>query len=169
MSGIDTALLAVVLLSTLLGVYWGLIRQVLSLAGLLAGLALAAAYSGEAAVLLSSVLPDDLLARAVGFVLIFAAVSGAASLIASLLRRLVGLLFLGWLDHVAGGVLGAAQGAIFCGAALALAAAIPLPIWTPLVEQSQLAPTIVRLTGAIIFAVLPDSFRSASQLLLGAP
>src|SRR5262245_49883444 len=110
MSSVDTTIIIVVLLSGALGIYWGFIRQVLSLAGLVAGLVFASRYSASVADALSSFVTNDALARVLGFAIVLIGVSAAASLLASLLRRFAGLLFLGWLDHLVGGVLGVFQG-----------------------------------------------------------
>src|SRR5512147_2496735 len=102
MNSVDIAIIVVVLLFGALGIYWGFIRQVLALAGLVAGVIFAGRYGASVADALSSFVSNDALARLLGFVLVVIGVSAAVSLLASLLHRFVGLLFLGWLDHLAG-------------------------------------------------------------------
>jgi membrane protein required for colicin V production len=169
MSGFDTAIVAVVVFCGLLGLYWGLIRQVLAVAGLLAGIAVASAYEREVAMLLSSVLTVETIARTVAFILIVAAVSGLASLIASVLRKVVGLIFLGWADHLAGGVLGLVQGLLVCALLIILGAALPNELWSPAMQDSALASPITQIAGGVLFRILPESFALASQMLFGLP
>jgi membrane protein required for colicin V production len=116
----DIVILIVLLLFAALGMYWGLIRQVLALAGLILGVIVAGQFGSEVGAWLTSFVAEDRLAQVLGFLLTFLAVSMLASLLASLLRFFVGLLFLGWLDHLAGGLLGALQ-ALF-GASVILVA-----------------------------------------------
>lgn len=122
----DYIILIVVALFTLLGIYWGLIRQVLALVGLIFGVIVAGRYGGIVGGWLTSFVADDRLAQVAGFLLTLLAISALASLLASLLRFFVGLLFLGWLDHLAGAVLGALQALLLTSIVLvALAAADP--------------------------------------------
>lgn len=171
MSGIDTTILVVVLFCGVMGLYWGIIRQVLSVVGFVAGVILAATYERDVADLLSSWVTENTLARVIAFILIMIAVSGTVSLIASLLHKLAGLLFLGWLDHLAGGVLGLVQGILICATALIVGVAIPNPLWSPFIHSSELAQPIVSAGSVVLFGfrLLPDSFQMASKIMFGVP
>ena len=171
MSGIDITILAVVLFCGVMGLYWGIIRQVLAIVGFVAGLILAVTYERDVADLLSSWVTDDTLARIIAFVLIMLAVSGTVSLIASLLHKLAGLLFLGWADHVAGGLLGLVQGIFICATALIVAAAIPNPLWLPVIRSSEFARPLVSAASVVLFGLrlLPESFLMASKVMFGVP
>jgi membrane protein required for colicin V production len=168
MSSVDTIIVVVILLSGALGIYWGFIRQVLALAGLIAGLIFASRYGARAADALSSFVASDTLARVLGFAIVLIGVSAAASLLASLLRRFVGLLFLGWFDHLAGGLLGLLQGLLVCTIVLLVAATFPLALWAPAVADSRIAPVLVR-AFSFLLPLLPDSFHVAAQMTFGLP
>lgn len=168
MNNIDIAIIVVMLASGALGIYWGLIRQVLSVVGMIAGVVLAAHYGADVADWLSSFVSVGALAQALGFLIVLFGVSGLASLLATLLRRFVGLLFLGWLDHLIGGVLGLLQAAIFCTVVVVVLAAFPTTLWAPLITESQLAPVLVRLFSVVLL-LLPESFRFAATITLNAP
>jgi len=60
MNTLDTMLLVVLVISTGLGLYWGLIRQVLSVVGLIAGITLATHYGGRVADSLSSFISNEM-------------------------------------------------------------------------------------------------------------
>jgi membrane protein required for colicin V production len=168
MSSVDTLIVVVILLSGALGIYWGFIRQVLALAGLIAGLVFASRYGANVADALSSFVANDTLARVLGFGIVLIGVSAAASLLASLLRRFVGLLFLGWLDHLAGGLLGLIQGLMVCTIVLLTAATFPLMLWAPAITDSRFAPVIVR-AFSFLLPLLPDAFHVAAQMTFGLP
>jgi membrane protein required for colicin V production len=169
LGSIDIAILIVVLFCGLLGVYWGVIRQVLALAGLLAGLAHATAHYLEVADQLSSLVDNQALARVIAFVLIMVSVSSATSLAASFLRKFVGLLFLGWLDHALGGLLGALQGALICTTVLLVLSIVPAAPWSGAIEASSAAPWLIQTLGGVVLALLPASFQVASRTMFGAP
>jgi len=167
MSTLDTVLIVVIVLCGILGIYWGFLRQVLSVAGLIAGLVLASRYGERVADWLSSFITNDTAVQALGFLLVLIAVSAIVSLLATLLRRFVGLLFLGWLDHLIGGVLGLIQGALLCTVILLVAAVFPTAAFPAAVAHSRLAPQLVRIIGSMILLFLPAPFHLAIQRLLG--
>ena len=171
MGGTDITILVIVLFCGVMGLYWGIIRQVLAVVGFVAGLLLAVAYERDVADLLSSWVNDDTLARIIAFVFILIAVSGIVSLIASLLHKLAGLLFLGWADHLAGAVLGLVQGILICATALIVGAAIPNPLWSSLLRSSELAQPIISAASVVLFGfrLLPESFQMASKVMFGVP
>jgi membrane protein required for colicin V production len=168
MSSVDTIIVVIILLSGALGIYWGFIRQVLALAGLIAGLVFASRYGASVADALSSFVASDTLARVLGFGIVLIGVSAAASLLASLLRRFVGLLFLGWLDHLVGGLLGLLQGLMICTIFLLIAATFPISLWAPAIAESQFAPMVVR-SFSFLLPLLPDAFHVAAQMTFGLP
>jgi membrane protein required for colicin V production len=168
MNSIDTIIVVVVLLFGALGIYWGFIRQVLAVAGLLAGVILASRYGTAVADALSSFIRSDTLAQALGFLIVLVAVSSLVSFLATLLRRFVGLLFLGWLDHLIGGLLGVLQGLLACTIILIVAATFPNTLWSTALGNSQFAPMLVRVFGFLL-QLLPESFRFATQITFGVP
>lgn len=168
MNSIDTILIVVILLFGALGIYWGFIRQVLAFVGLIAGIVLASRYGTNVADALSSFISSETLTRALGFLIVLIAVSSAASLLATVLRRFIGLLFLGWLDHLLGGLLGLLQGLLSATIVLVVAATFPNALWSTALGDSQIAPALVRVFG-VLLQLLPESFRFAARITFGAP
>jgi membrane protein required for colicin V production len=166
MNTLDYTILIGGALFIILGIYWGLIRQVLSLVGLVVGVAMAGRYGPDVADWLSSFVADPVFAGAVGFIAVLLLVSAAASLVASLLRIFVGLLFLGWIDHLLGGVLGLFQAALAAAALLLGMATFPLPAWSGALESSTLAEPLLRV-GGIFTPILPELFQSTIRTALG--
>ncbi|MEI7644125.1 MAG: CvpA family protein [Chloroflexales bacterium] len=166
MNNLDLTLLIGAGIFVILGVYWGLIRQVLAIVGLIVGVAMAGRFGPDVAAWLSSFIAEPQLAGVIGFVAVLLLVSAIASLVASLLRIFAGLLFLGWIDHLLGGVLGLAQ-AVLAGAALLIGlVAFPSPAWDTAVEGSALASGLLRVSGALT-ALLPAMFGTAVRRFLG--
>jgi len=168
MNSVDTIIVVVVLLFGTLGIYWGFLRQVLATVGLIAGIAFASRYGVGVAEALSSFVTNDLLARLLGFVIVLVGISAIVSLLASLLRRFVGLLFLGWLDHLVGGLLGVIQGLMVCTVFVLVAVTFQLSLWAPALAESAFAPPLVQMFG-FLMPLLPASFHIAAQMAFGAP
>lgn len=169
MSTLDTVIVGVIVLCGLLGIYWGFIRQVLSVVGLLAGLVLAQRYGGRVADALASFSANQALVQVLGFVFVLLAVSAGVSLLATLLRRFVGLLFLGWLDHLIGGVLGVLQGALVSTVLLLIAAFFFTERFADALASSRVAPQLVRVLGSLVLVFLPAPFDVPVQRLLTGP
>ena len=166
MNTLDYTILIGAALFIILGIYWGLIRQVLSLVGLVVGVAMAGRYGPEVADWLSSFVADPVFAGAFGFIAVLLLVSAAASLVASLLRIFAGLLFLGWIDHLLGGVLGLFQATLAAAALLLGMATFPLPAWSEALGNSALAEPLLRV-GGVFTPILPELFQSTIRTALG--
>jgi membrane protein required for colicin V production len=121
-SAIDIAIAIALALATAVGYYWGLLRQVIALSGLLVGVLAARRLGPTVGGWLTSFLGDDRLATALGFGLVLLAVGALSSLVASALRLYVGLLFLGRADHGLGAGLGLFKALLSCALLLALLA-----------------------------------------------
>ena len=94
------------------------------------------------------------------------AVSALASLVATILRRSAGLLFLGWADHLLGGLLGLLQGALACTVILMIVALAPSERFASALTDSRIVPWLARGAGFALLPFLPDAFHAAAQRLI---
>lgn len=133
MSTLDIIILTILISFTVASALWGIIRQVIAIAGLIIGILLAGAYSDQFAGIFGFI-NNPQAAKGLAYVLIVALVSALASTLASILYFVAGLLFLGVVDHALGAFLGLVQGVIVAGVFLVAALSVA-PDWT----QSQLA------------------------------
>lgn len=117
MTPLDGAILVVLLVSAGLGVARGFVREVLGLAGLVAGVIVAGLYAGPAAAPLERWLPPGA-ARAVAFAGLLFAVLLLAALVGHLLTKLLEAVKLSLLNRLLGGLFGLARGALFVVALL---------------------------------------------------
>lgn len=108
----DWVLLAALLLSVLLGLWRGLVYEVLSVAGWVAAFVLAQAFADEAGAWLPMDGLSPPLRLAAGFVLVFVAVAVAAGLGAWLVQKLVASVGLRPVDRVLGGAFGLMRGLV---------------------------------------------------------
>ncbi len=118
MSWLDIVLLVVIAIPTLLGFRAGIIKAVLSLAGVIVGVILAGRYY----VLLSEQLTFIThagAAKIVAFAIILIGVMIIAGVAASLFKWAASIVMLGWVNRLGGALFGFLLGAILCGAFLA--------------------------------------------------
>ena len=154
MNWLDIVIIVVMVLSAFGGLKNGLIRAVLSLAGLIVGVVLAGRYY----MLLSEQLafiPQDNIARIVAFAIILIGMMIIAGLLASLLTWTVSAVMLGWVNRIGGAIFGLVLGGIFCGAILA--------IWVKflgvqsIIIESAMANMLLDFFP-VVLALLPEEF-----------
>ena len=131
MGALDGVLLAVLLMSCLLGLWRGVIRETMALAAWLLGFLLSSKYAADMAVQLP---PDwgDNLRYLTAWLLVFGAVWLSMSILSALTQRLVAVVGLGLLDRFMGGVFGLMRGGIALMAVSVLVGLTPVktsPAW----------------------------------------
>jgi membrane protein required for colicin V production len=152
MSGFDLFVLIAAGVFLISGVWHGLIRQALSLAGVLVGSLIAIRHFETAAKYLP--LPPGL-GRVVAFSAIIILSLLAAWLLGYLISKLMFLAGLGWADRLAGGLLGLLKAGVLASAvALFLVAALPSNSKT--LRQSATLPWVLRFANLASSFVPPD-------------
>lgn len=154
MNPLDWAIALTLAISTVTAFMRGLIRSLVSLVGLLAGVVLAAWYAPRAAHSLVQWIASPASAEVAAFVLILAAVYLLAALLGRLLRGAFSAVGLGFLDCLAGAAFGFARGVL-------LLAAMLLPFAPYLqhfraVQASLLFPYLLPVAHGISFVVPQD-------------
>ncbi len=173
MNWVDTAILIIVLASTLLGLFWGLIRQIVSFVGLSGGIAVAGRLYQPVAEFLhpksgGGLVADPAWANIIAFgglVIIFSLMLG---IVGSLLRRVANLLFLGWLDHVLGAVVGLITSVTLVMVLLVVVTVFPVPNVSEAIKGSVLAHLLGGFTPLVV-AMLPPEFGMFRQLMNWGP
>lgn len=154
MNWLDIAIIVAIIIPTFIGLSQGIIKAVLSLAGLVVGVLLAGRYHALLAGQLTFISQPSL-ANAVAFGIIVIVVMLAAAIAAAVLKWAATAIMLGWLNRLGGAAFGFVMGAIFCGAALAMWVKF-LGISDP-VSQSVLAKLLLD-TFPMVLALLPGEF-----------
>ncbi len=161
MNWLDIVIIVLIIISTLIGLRVGMIKAVLSLAGVIVGIILAGRYNAALAEQLSFI-PQANLARIVAFAIILVGVMLIAAVIARLLSSLISAVMLGWLNHLGGAVFGLVMGAILCSALLAIWAKF-IGVAGPIAGSTLAAILLDRLP--LVLALLPDEFGAIRSFL----
>jgi len=150
MNVVDIAILVVLAGFLVKGLIRGLVKEICSLLGLLAGAVLASCFHGPLAELLTeSLRVPPSVATAVAFLALFLTTLLFFVLLGHLLSRFVKLIFLGGLNRVAGGFFGLAQGVVLLALILFALSLRPLPRFLQAaVKGSELSPPFVQLGEA---------------------
>jgi membrane protein required for colicin V production len=154
MNGFDWLLLAVLAYSTIMAFARGLLRELFSLGGLVAGLLLASWYYPWLAQKLHHVISTKEVANATAFLLIAVGVMLLATILGRLLHNTASAVGLGFFDRLGGAGFGLLRGCLL-GVAILMAAAAFLPQSSGF-KNSQLAPYFLTAAHAVSFVVPPD-------------
>jgi membrane protein required for colicin V production len=155
MNWLDILILIGLAASVIGGFATGIVRGMVNLLGLLLGIFLAGQYYETAGGWFGFINNTDI-ANAVGFIVIMAVVIIVASIIGTILHKVVSAITLGWLDHLLGGGIGLLMGVVSWGAMLA--------IWVKFfsadaVSSSWLAKLLLD-KFPLVLSLLPSSFDS---------
>ena len=162
MNWLDIIILILVVVATVIGLKIGLIKALLSLAGVVVGVILAGRYYSGVAEHLTFISQPSI-AKIAAFAIILIVVMIIAAVLASLIKWAISAMMLGWVNRLGGAVFGLVLGMIFCGALLT--------IWVKyvgisgLVHESALADLLLN-SFPLVLALLPaefDSIRSFFQ------
>jgi membrane protein required for colicin V production len=174
MNWLDIAILAVIVISTLMGIFWGLIRQIIAIFGLVGGIIVAGRFYEPVAEFLhgkdgGGLVADANWSRIIAFVGILIIFSLALGVVGSVLRVLAKLLFLGWLDHLLGGILGFLMAVTLAVPLLVVATVFPVPGLSDAVRTSQVAHWFSGYVP-VILTMLPPEFQQYQDIVkLGLP
>ena len=154
MNWLDIVIIVVIAISAFIGLRIGIIKAVLSLAGLIVGVMLAGHYYVPLSEQLSDIIPQANVAEIVAFAIILVGIMVIASVLASLLKWVASVIMLGWVNRAGGAFLGLVLAAIFCSALLA--------IWVKffgsgLVTEAFLASVLLD-KFPLILGLLPSEF-----------
>jgi membrane protein required for colicin V production len=158
MNWFDIVLIAVLLLSTIIGIWRGFINMVLPLIGIIIGIVLAGIYAPTVGGWLSIENPEH--AAWTGYAIIMVGTLIVSIILAVILTRFIHLTLLGWLDRLLGGLFGLALGALLCAASLA--ACVKYDLGTDFIQGSAIAQFMLDKFPAILI-LLPGDFDSVKD------
>jgi len=153
MHWLDIIIIVILIISALTGLRVGIIRAVLSLAGLIVGVILAGRYYVPLAEHLTFISQASV-AKVVAFAIILIGVMVIAGVIAGLLKWVASVMMLGWVNRLGGAVFCLVLGAIFCSALLA--------IWVKFLGSGAIAESglanVLLDRFPMVLALLPSEF-----------
>jgi membrane protein required for colicin V production len=154
MTPFDWLLLAPLVYSTVQAFLRGLVRELFSLFGLIAGVLLAAWNYGRLASLLGAVISNPAVANVVSFLLIAIGIMIVATIVGRLIHATAHAVGLGFFNRLGGAAFGLLRGCLIGVAVLmAISAFLPETAW---VKNSRLAPYFLAGAHAVSFVVPHD-------------
>ena len=152
MNWLDIVVLVVMAVSIFLGLKMGIIKGVLSLAGLIVGIILAGRYYLPLSERLTFISQTGV-AEVAAFAIILIGVIVITSILAGVLKWAASAVMLGWVNYLGGAVFGFVMGALFCAALLAM--------WVKFLGFGDI------ISESVIAVILLDQFPVVLALLPG--
>jgi membrane protein required for colicin V production len=153
MNWLDYVLLAIIVVTAVVGVFRGFARQAIGLAAVVAGLVLAVVYYDQMAGVFETFVKNRLLSNFLGFLLIFVVVLIAGGILGHLVTKAMkGPL--AFANRLFGGVFGFLKAVLICG--ILVFALVSFEVAKPALRTSVLAPACLGVTRAVINMVPQD-------------
>ena len=172
MNAADLVIIGTVGLLAVMGLKSGLLKPAFGIGGLVLGIVFAIHYSEEFAPLLTEYVEGDRLRSIAAFIGVLISVAVATRILTALIKKLLSALALGWVDHVAGALVGAVFGIVLVGTAVYLLGRADFGPTHNALAASKLGPEISRASLiSTISTFLPDcnSLEDALSSAQGCP
>jgi membrane protein required for colicin V production len=160
MNWLDVAIVIVIAWFTFAAFGAGIIREVVTVIAFVVAVLAAGFYYDDLAENVLLFIDDDIAANVAAFGVLFGSVALGGQLAALLLKQMVSLLRLGWLDHLAGAAFGLLKGLILVEMFLILFTTFPYLGLDDIIRGSAIAPLFLD-GGPILLKLLPSNFDDA--------
>ena len=127
---VDAVVIAVLVLSFGLGIFRGIVREILSLSSWIVSIWLAYLFGDNLAIVIVPWLESERLSSLIGYLVVFVAVLVLLSLVVALLFKLFRVVGLSGIDRLLGGLFGCLRGVVIVALLLFIAE------WTPASGQA---------------------------------
>ena len=158
MNPFDILIVTILAYGLIRGIFRGVVREIFSVIGVLGGFYGAYTYYPHMAQLISSWITTPEYQKIISYLAIFSAVVIVVGILAVVIKYLLNIAFLGWLDRLGGAVFGFVKGClVVCILFIVLAAFLPKE--STIVKNSALAPH-VSATSEILAKVLSKEMKT---------
>jgi membrane protein required for colicin V production len=123
----DWVLFAVFVVGALLGLKWGLVQSVLNFVAVYVAMLVGAQFADGLVARVTDDVQNESVAAAIGYVVIFLGVFIIAQIVGKIIRAMLTVIFLGWVDKLGGVVVGLLLGAILVTGVVTAMARVAYP------------------------------------------
>ena len=141
MNPFDILIIVILGYSLVRGLFRGLVKELSSIVGVLGGFYAAYTYYNVLAGLLSRLIHDISYLNILSFLIIFCGVLIIVGVLGVIIKYLLNIAFLGWIDRIGGVVFGVLKGVLIVSILFITLTAF-LPKGTAFIKNSELAPHV---------------------------
>ncbi len=168
MNALDIFIISGIALSIIYSFFRGIIKEVFSVLAIVIGLVVAARTYPLLVRPINELVHNSRLAGILGFLAIFFLLSFSISLIGKNVRKLLKIMFLGWIDRLGGAIFGLVKGIVVACVIIMLLVAF-FPPDTPFLRTSKATPFIISFSTFLIHLIpveLKSTFHHKRKQLL---
>jgi membrane protein required for colicin V production len=166
MNFFDIAIIIIISFCLVRGVFRGILGELASIVGVVAGFYGAYNYYKEFTPLLQKYITSEALINVIVFFVLFIVIFAFVAVIAICLEKLLKVAFLGWIDKTFGAVFGAAKG-ILIAAVIYIILTTFLPKNNTMISQSFLAPYLARVSTIMTVFISSNMSQGLMEKLEG--
>jgi membrane protein required for colicin V production len=149
MNPFDVLIIIILGYSLVRGLFRGLIKEVSSIIGVLCGFYSAYAYYAVLAKPLSGIITNPSYLNILSFLIIFCSVLITISILGVIIKYLLNVAFLGWIDRLCGVGFGIIKGVLIVSVLFIILTTF-LPKGAPLIKKSVLAPHVIWISEKMV-------------------
>ncbi len=123
----DWVLVAVFVVGALMGLKWGLVQSVLNFVAVYVAMLVGAQFADSLVARVTDNVENESVATAIGYVVIFLGVFIIAQIVGKIIRAMLTIIFLGWVDKLGGVLVGLLLGAILVTGVVTAMARVAYP------------------------------------------
>lgn len=158
MNPFDVFIIIVLGYSLVRGLFRGLVKEVSSIIGVLGGFYAAYSYYSAVAKLLSGLIANKAYLNILSFLIIFCGVLIIIGIIGVIIKYLLNVAFLGWIDRLFGICFGFIKGVLIVTVLFIILTTF-LPKGAPLIKTSVLAPHVIWISEKMVNVVSKEMKR----------
>ncbi len=155
MNPFDVFIIIIISYSIIRGLFRGLVKEVSSIIGVLGGFYAAYSYYPMVAKLLSGVIKEPSYLSILSFLIIFCGILIIISILGVVIKYLLNVAFLGWIDRICGVGFGFIKGVLIVTVIFIILTTF-LSKGTPLIKKSILAPHVIWISEQMVGLVSDD-------------
>jgi membrane protein required for colicin V production len=123
----DWVLIAVFVVGALMGLKWGLVQSILNFVAVYVAMLVGAQFADGLVARVTDNVENESVATAIGYVVIFLGVFIIAQIVGKIIRAMLTIIFLGWVDKLGGVIVGLLLGAILVTGVVTAMARVAYP------------------------------------------
>jgi membrane protein required for colicin V production len=157
MNSLDIIIISILGYCLIRGIFRGLIKELSSIVGVLAGVYLASSYYPVLGGILSRWMSNTAYRDILSFLILFFVVLLIVGILGVIIKYLLKISAAGWLDRLLGTIFASIKGILIASVILLTLTAF-LPQGTGLIKDSTMAPHIMQISNEIV-GIVPDKMK----------
>ena len=155
MNPFDILMLIILAYGLIRGIFRGLVRELASIVGVLGGFYAAYSYYPHVARLISAWITNPAYLNILSYLIIFSVVVVIVGILAVVIKYLLNIAYLGWVDRVSGALFGVLKSVLVISVVFIVLTAF-LPKGSPLIKDAMLSPHVAKLSEVMAKVLSKD-------------